>query len=288
MPGMGGVNRNINFRLNCDGWEVCRKENPLLFVNFLERPVNERIPKIALAPVTGAVENIGYHCEEDWYNDFFSAVQKTGISICAGDGFPDQKIQYGIAAVKNIQKTSKDFRASFFIKPFTNSKILEHINQALPVAELVGIDIDSYNISTMHNLVQLEKKTAAQLLEIKEFLNSKNIPFAIKGIFNPEDIDLLKIAQPDVAYISNHGGRVETRIGSTAEFLQNFADPIRSFVKEIWVDGGIRTSLDVSTAMAFGADRILIGRPLISAFCKGGENLLCKKILELSLLQYGK
>lgn len=288
MPGMGGVNRNINFRLNCDGWEVLRKENPLVFVNFLERPVAERIPKISIAPITGAQENIGFSDEHDYYTQMFGAAHNVGLDICVGDGFPDEKIKFGIEAIKKIQKCDMEFKASFFIKPFENSKILEHIEFASPYAKVIGIDIDSFNISTMKNLIPLEKKTARQLIQIKKALQIKGILFAIKGIFNAEDIQLVKEVQPDIAYISNHGGRVETRIGSTAEFLQNYGDELRPYCKEIWVDGGIRSALDIATAMAFGADRVLIGRPFVSAFCKGGEELLCKKLLELSLMQYGR
>ncbi len=288
MPGMGGVNRNINFRLNCDGWEVCRKENPLLFVNFLERPVNDRIPKISLAPITGAVENIGFDSEKDYYSQMFSAAHNVGLDICVGDGFPDEKIRYGTEAVKKIQKSDKNFKANFFIKPFENPKILEHAELASSCAKIIGVDIDSYNISTMKNLIKLEKKSAEQLTEIKNYVHSKGIQFAVKGIFNPEDAELIAQVKPDIAYISNHGGRVDTRIGSTAEFLQNYADELKKHSSQLWVDGGIRTALDVATAMAFGADNILVGRPFVSAFCKGGEELLCKKLLELSLLQYSR
>lgn len=286
MPGMGGVNRNINFRLNCDGWEVLRKENPLVLVNFLERPVSQRVPEISLAPITGAVENIGFSTEKEYYEQIFNASHNVGLSVCVGDGFPDEKIKYGIEAIKKIQKTDKNFKASFFIKPFKNEKILEHAKLCFPYADTIGIDIDSYNISTMKNLISLEKKTANQLLQIKEAVHSKNILFAIKGIFNAEDIELINQVKPDIAYISNHGGRVETRIGSTAEFLQNYGEELKKSAKKIWVDGGIRSALDIATALAFGADKVLIGRPFISAFCKGGEELLCKKMLELSLLKY--
>lgn len=289
MPGMGGVNRNVNFRLNCDGWEVCRKENPLLFINFLEKPVNERKPHLALAPVTGAEENIGYPDEKQYYEDIFAAAHSVGLDICVGDGFPDEKIKYGIEAIKKLQTKDKTLRAGFFIKPFENDKIIQHIDSALPYASIIGIDIDSFNISTMKNLIRLEKKTSRQLIEIKEYIKSKaDIPFAIKGVFTQEAIDLVKEVQPDIAYISNHGGRVETVIGSTAEFLQNYGDELKHYSKEIWVDGGIRSPLDVATAMAFGADRILVGRPFISAFCKNGEKGLCQKLLELSLLQYSR
>lgn len=288
LPGMGGVNRNINFRLNCDGWEVLRKENPLVFINFIERPVNERLPKIALAPITGAVENIGFDTEEEYYLSMFQAVHKNGIELCVGDGYPDDKLKFGLKAVKNIQKNDRNAGAAFFIKPFQDKKIFEHIEMVLPCAKAVGIDIDSYTIATMKNLVPLEKKTPAQLLEIKKYLAQKGIPFIIKGIFDSESLELVRQVKPDAAYISNHGGRIQTRIGSTAEFLQNNCEELKKHSPEIWVDGGIRTPLDIATAMAFGADKILIGRPFVTAFCKQGESGICRKALEFSLLQYAK
>ena len=137
----------------------------------------------------------------------------------------------------------------------------------------------------MKNLITLEKKTPNQLIEIKK--NTK-LPFAIKGIFTQEDIELVKEVKPDIAYISNHGGRVETRIGSTAEFLQNNSEELKKYCGEVWVDGGIRGPLDIATAMALGANRILVGRPFVTAFCKNGESGLCQKFLEFSLIQYSK
>lgn len=286
MPGMGGANRNINFRLNCDGWEVLRKENPLAFINFLERPVSTRIPKIALAPITGAVENIGFESEETYYSMMFSAIHQCGVEICVGDGFPDEKIKLGLKAIKEIQKEDKSAKAAFFIKPFEKNKILEHIDLVSANACAIGIDIDSFNISTMKDISVLEKKSAGQLAQIQTYVKQKNLPFIIKGIFNQEDIELVKELRPDGAYISNHGGRVETKTGSTAEFLQNYADELKRYSSQVWVDGGIRTALDVATAMAFGADKVLVGRPFITALCKNGESGVCRKALELSLLQY--
>lgn len=280
MPGMGGVNRNINFRLNCDGWEVLRKENPLLFVNFLEKPAGERLAKIGIAPMTGAVENIGFESEELYYKSILEAAYKCGLILCVGDGFPDEKLKFGVNAIKNLCKKDSSLKAHFFIKPFENQVIFERINSVLPYAASVGIDIDSFNISTMKNLVSLEKKSKQNLLEIKEFLSKKGIKFALKGIFTADDIELVKEVKPDTAYISNHGGRVDTRIGSTAEFLQNHSETLHNYCGSVWVDGGIRSPLDVATAMAFGADTILIGRPFVSSFCKSGEAGLQKKVRE--------
>ena len=66
-------------------------------------------------------------------------------------------------------------------------------------------------------------------------------------------------------YISNHGGRVETRVGSTAHFLAEHAADLKKYCSEIWVDGGIRTREDIQTALYYDADQIIMARPLIRA-----------------------
>ena len=76
---------------------------------------------------------------------------------------------------------------------------------------------------------------------------------------------MVREVRPDVVYISNHGGRVETRIGSTAQFLAEHATELKKYCKEIWVDGGIRTKQDVQTALYYGADQVIAARPLIRA-----------------------
>ena len=136
--------------------------------------------------------------------------------------------------------------------------------------------------------VRLEKKSAEQLLEIKNHLSEMNLPFAIKGIFTDTDIEIAKKVRPSVAYISNHGGRVETRRGSTADFLFEKGGELKRYCDELWVDGGIRTPLDVATAFALGADRVLIGRPFVTALLKNGVKGLCKSVLRLSLIDYAK
>ena len=84
-------------------------------------------------------------------------------------------------------------------------------------------------------------------------------------MFTQEDLELVREVRPEVVYISNHGGRVETRIGSTAQFLADNAAELKKYCKEIWVDGGIRTREDIQTALYFGADQIIMARPLIRA-----------------------
>lgn len=278
MPGMGGVRNNENFRLNFDGWEVCRKRASELFNEFLKSKESDKPPRIRVAPITGAVENIGFEDEQSFYYSMIFSAYKAGLGLCIGDGCPDLKLQSGIGAVQWVQRTTPNARATVFIKPYDNARILERIEWTSPVAEAVGIDIDSYTIVTMRNLVHLEHKTAQQLCEIKKHLS---VPFAIKGVFTEEDVELVKEVHPDIVYVSNHGGRVDTRTGSTSEFLLKHRTELLNSCGEIWIDGGIRTTADIATARSLGAKQVLIGRPFISALCHGGTESLCSRAAEL-------
>lgn len=300
LPGLGGVFENKNFQLNCDAWTELQKGHPeILDIEF--SPSDLRC-----GPVTGAVENIGYANEEDFYFPYLKTAYDLGYGLCVGDGCPDLKLQLGVAAVKKLRdvyqngtavndrevvdnqcetavngrkavvnqcetavnshtencRNDASVKAAFFLKPYPDEKLDERLTWIKPYAEYIGIDIDSYNILTMRNLVNLERKTAAQL---QVFRSKFEVPFVIKGVFTEADVELVRQVRPDVVYISNHGGRVETRIGSTAEFLRDNADELKKYCDQIWVDGGIRSKADVQTALFYGADKVIMARPLIRA-----------------------
>ncbi len=260
LPGMGGFSENVNFILNCAAWKKVPCSDTILKTMPLA--------SVRLGPMTGAMENIGYESEADFYSDIIEATSEAGILLSIGDGYPDIKLQSGIAAVRKRQEAQKSTRAAVFIKPYDNKRIFERIEWTAGIAESIGVDIDSYNIATMRNLVSLEKKNAKQLLEIKKHIN---LPFSIKGIFNVEEIPLIAEVKPDIVIISNHGGRVENRIGSTAEFLIAYGKEIQKYCGQLWVDGGIRTFRDIQIASSYGVKEVLIGRPFATALCCNGK-----------------
>ena len=250
LPGMGGVFQSANFISNCAAWQKY----------YTNVPNDDELPPIRLAPITGGVENVGYENEAAFYVDLIEACAEAGFLLSIGDGYPDAKIQGGLAALRRYGKTG-----AVFIKPYPNPRIFERIDWVRSSADLIGIDIDSYNIVTMRNLVHLEQKDAQSLKEIQRYAQK---PFAIKGIFLPENVELVKALRPDVAVISNHGGRIETRRGSTADFLAEYGSTLRKFAGEVWVDGGLRSRMDIVTAKRLGAAQVMIGRPCITALLK--------------------
>ena len=64
LPGMGGVNQNTNFRLNCAGWNKLLNEVGEYKIKKLSN--DEVLSLLRYAPVTEAVENIGWEDEESF------------------------------------------------------------------------------------------------------------------------------------------------------------------------------------------------------------------------------
>ena len=79
-----------------------------------------------------------------------------------------------------------------------------------------------------------------------------------------------KEAGASAIVVSNHGGRVLDQCPPTAEVLPEIAEAVGKDMK-IFVDGGIRSGVDILKALALGADAVLIGRPFVTAVYGGAE-----------------
>lgn len=247
VPGMGGKGKALTFINNYKSW------------NDLEIDTDGvELPEIGVAPMTGVGQNMGNVYPEAKFHEYMArGARKSGILHCIGDGTPDFKLQSGIKALHNNGLTGVAF-----IKPYANEVIKERFKLVEHVTDTYGVDIDSYRIPTMKGLVSLEKKSAEQLLELKEACNKK---FIIKGVQSREDLELMKIVQPDIVVVSNHGGRVFDDGEGIAYRLKELMPELSLCTDEVWVDGGLRTKEHMRKAKALGATRVLIGRPLIQA-----------------------
>lgn len=277
LPGMGGVFENENFMRNCADWAQYAAASEATTGPLAAGIGDFTLPRIRLAPITGAIQNVGYHDEKTFYFDLINGAIAAEVGLSIGDGHPDEKLLFGIDALASAGRAG-----AVFIKPYENRKIIERMEWASSVSEIIGVDIDSYAILTMRNLVNLQKKGVSDLLEIKARAASEGKPFAIKGIFRPEDLELVREVRPDIVVVSNHGGRVETLRGSSADFLARHGSDLASFAGEVWVDGGIRTRADVEAAGRLGAKEVMIGRPFITALLRSGAEGLRERVGSLA------
>lgn len=107
--------------------------------------------------------------------------------------------------------------------------------------------------------------------EMREIVNYAKMPLIVKGIMTARGAEKAIEAGAAAIVVSNHGGRVQGGTPSTAEVLPEIAEAVNGRIK-IFVDGGIRSGVDVFRAIALGADAVLIGRPFVPVIYADGAN----------------
>ncbi|KAI6186751.1 Beta-2 adrenergic receptor [Aphelenchoides besseyi] len=105
--------------------------------------------------------------------------------------------------------------------------------------------------------------------DLKWLVEFSTLPVIVKGIMRADDaIESIKHGAAGLI-VSNHGGRQIDSAPSTIEVLPEIAKAVNGQVPLI-MDGGVRSGNDVFKALAFGAQMVLIGRPIVFGLAVGG------------------
>ena len=106
------------------------------------------------------------------------------------------------------------------------------------------------------------------------------LPVVAKGVLRADDARRCVAAGAAAVWVSNHGGRQLDRSVSTAAALPGVVDAVGGEA-EVYVDGGVRSGLDVLTALALGADAVFLGRLPLYALAAGGGGGVSRMLGEL-------
>jgi L-lactate dehydrogenase (cytochrome)/lactate 2-monooxygenase len=110
------------------------------------------------------------------------------------------------------------------------------------------------------------------------------LPILVKGIQHPDDARAALDHGADGIIVSNHGGRQIDNAIASLDALAPVADAVRAHVGTgtgtgtgtagvpVLFDSGIRTGADVFTALALGADAVLLGRPWVYGLALAGAD----------------
>ncbi|GAA1166615.1 alpha-hydroxy acid oxidase [Nocardioides aquiterrae] len=98
------------------------------------------------------------------------------------------------------------------------------------------------------------------------------LPVVVKGVLRAEDAVRSVQAGAAAVWVSNHGGRQLDRSAATASCLPDVVAAIGGRA-QVYVDGGIRTGLDVLAALALGADAVFLGRLPLLALVEGRDGV---------------
>jgi 4-hydroxymandelate oxidase len=111
-----------------------------------------------------------------------------------------------------------------------------------------------------------------------------DVPVVVKGVLRGDDALRCLESGADAIYVSNHGGRQLDRAVSTASALREVVTTVGDRA-EVYVDGGIRTGVDVLAALSLGARGVFLGRSPLHALAldgaRGVERLLTDLATEL-------
>ncbi|GAA2969677.1 alpha-hydroxy-acid oxidizing protein [Streptomyces enissocaesilis] len=97
------------------------------------------------------------------------------------------------------------------------------------------------------------------------------LPVVVKGVCDPREASRLIDAGADAVIVSNHGGRQLDNARPALDCLPPVVRAARGHVPVLF-DSGIRTGSDVYTALALGADAVLLGRPWMYALAVAGQS----------------
>lgn len=273
MPGPGAKGSGTVAIRNYDKWqELCVNMDTICENKPVDTTLNIfgesfKYPIFA-APIGAMKLHYGDKYDDLEYNDILvSACADAGIAAFTGDGTNPAVM---VAATKAIK--GKGGKGIPTVKPWDMNTLREKLSMIQDSGSFaVAMDIDAAGLPFLKNLTPPAGSKSVE--ELQEIVREAKVPFILKGIMTVKGALKEKEAGAAAIVVSNHGGRVLDQCPATAEVLADIVDAVGKDMK-VFVDGGIRSGVDIFKALALGADAVLIGRPYVTAVYGGaGEGV---------------
>lgn len=269
IPGPGAKGTGTGFIRNYQKWqEICLRMDTICE----NRPVDTALSlfgrKFALpvfaAPVGAMQMHYGEKYDDLAYNELLiRGCAQAGILAFTGDGTNPAVME---GAAKALAENGGAGVPT--IKPWNMETVrqkLELVKASDPFA--IAMDIDAAGLPFLKNMQPpAGSKSVSDLKQIAQWAEK---PLILKGIMTAAGAKKALEAGAAGIVVSNHGGRVLDCCPATAEVLPEICDAVGGKMK-IFVDGGIRSGVDVFKALALGADAVLIARPFVTMVYGGG------------------
>jgi L-lactate dehydrogenase (cytochrome) len=130
-----------------------------------------------------------------------------------------------------------------------------------------------------NKFVRSESRGSTDWETLKRIRNAWDGKLVVKGVMSQQDALKIKDEGADAIQVSNHGGRQLESATSAINALPLIRETLGKEFPLIF-DSGVRSGGDIVRALAFGADYVMIGRPLMYAIGADGARGL-RKIIEI-------
>ncbi len=212
--------------------------------------------------------------EDDGLVKVARALKETGSMMCLGTPIPPNLKELVATGVPVVQT----------VKPWEDrDRVMRWIERAEEGGVTwVGIEVDAA-------LGTRRAKGCAPMSvdELKQIKRRISRPFVLKGILSAWDAERALEADADVIFVSNHGAHTIDYLPHPFDVIDEIHEVIQGKIPII-VDGGFRRGSDVLKGLAFGAQAVGLGRPILLALAAGGEEGVGALITEMTeeLRQY--
>ena len=276
IPGPGAKGLGGTAMLNYDKWQEIRVNMDTLCENVTPDTGLElfgrkfRYPFFA-GPVGAVIMHYSDKYDDTAYNNVLvKACAENGIAAFTGDGLNATVMEAASAAIAAAGGVGVPT-----VKPWN----LDIVAQKLELCRqsgcfAVAMDVDAAGLPFLKNMTPpAGSKTVEELAQIARMAG---VPFIVKGIMTVKGALKAKQAGAAGIVVSNHGGRVLDQCPATAQVLADIVDALKGSGMKIFVDGGIRSGVDVFKALALGADAAIICRPFVTAlYGADAEGVAC-------------
>ncbi|MDF2521349.1 MAG: FMN-dependent alpha-hydroxy acid dehydrogenase [Clostridia bacterium] len=269
IPGVGGKGTGEGFSINYAKLKEIKINMDTIY-DFKEVDTSVELfgKKFAYPIFAAPIGGLNLHYSDVLNDETYSRAIVSGCKMAGAAGFTGDgvKDEFYDLPLKTIEEAGGWGIPT--IKPWKKEEVLNKVKKAEAAGALaVAMDVDAAGLAL---LAALGKPVSPKSVdELKEIISSTKLPFIIKGIMTVKGALKALEAGAYGIVVSNHGGRVLDQTPATVDVLPEIAEAVKGKMK-IFIDGGIRTGIDVVKVLALGADAVLIGRPYAVAAYGGG------------------
>ena len=230
--------------------------------------VELKVP-IIMSSITAPIPQI----QQDGLLKVARALKETGSMMSLGTPVPSNLkdlVEVGVPLIQTV-------------KPFTDrSRVMQMISQAEAAGvSWVGVEVDAGQGTKIMDKPMARDCTPMSVDELKEIKQKVSRPLVLKGILTPWDAERALEVGADVIVVSNHGAHTIDYLPHPLEVMDEIVRVIAGQIPII-VDGGFRRGTDVLKGLAFGAQAVGVGRPILYGLAVDGEEGVKTVIREMA------
>ena len=201
-------------------------------------------------------------------------LKQAGSLMWTGSPIPgnlDDIVSIGVPVAANVKPYNE--RPNMY-------RDLEQIQKA--GVNWVGIETDAGQGTKVGDRPVVRNCTPLSLEELKEIRRNVSCPLICKGILSRRDAEKCAEAGVDGIVISNHGAHTLDYLPHPLQVIEEIRAAVGDEVVLI-ADGGFRRGSDAVKGLAFGAQLVGLGRPILYALGADGQSGVYSLVNEITL-----